>query len=226
LYDIQLQVPAGSTIAFVGETGAGKSTFVKLVSRFHDPKEGAIKIDGIDLCTVTQASLRSQMGIVLQDPFLFDGTVKENIRFGRLDATEAEIEAAARAVGAHDFITQLAQGYDAPVEEGGAVLSVGQRQLLSFARALLANPRILILDEATSSVDTQTEQLIQQALATLLQGRTAFVIAHRLSTIVKADQIVVMHLGKIVEMGKHAELLALNGQYARLYRMGFEEAVE
>lgn len=226
LHHIQLHVPVGSTIALVGETGAGKSTLVKLVSRFHDPVEGTVRIDGLDLRTVTQASLRSQMGIVLQDPFLFDGTVRENIRFGRLDATDEEIEAAARAVGAHEFITHLKLGYDSPVEEGGAILSVGQRQLISFARALLANPRILILDEATSSIDTQTERVIQEALAYLLEGRTAFVIAHRLSTIINADCIVVMNQGLVVEQGRHEELLALDGVYARLYRMGFEEEGE
>jgi ABC-type multidrug transport system fused ATPase/permease subunit len=163
------------------------------------------------------------MGIVLQDPFLFNGTVAENIRFGRLEASDADVEAAARAVGAHEFITRLRQGYNTPVEEGGLLLSVGQRQLISFARALLADPRILILDEATSSVDTQTERLIQQALARLLKGRTSFVIAHRLSTVVNADRIIVIQDGRIVEQGTHPELLALGGVYYQLYRSGFEE---
>jgi ABC-type multidrug transport system fused ATPase/permease subunit len=175
---------------------------------------------------VTQASLRRQMGVVLQDPFLFNGSVAENIRFGRLAATDAEIEAAAQAVGAHDFIANLRKGYATSVEEGGVMLSVGQRQLLSFARALLADPRILVLDEATSSVDTQTEQIIQIALARLLKGRTSFVIAHRLSTITNADRIVVIHDGKIVEQGTHTELLAGQGTYYELYRTGFQESQE
>ena len=172
---------------------------------------------------VTQESLRRQMGIVLQDPFLFNGTVAENIRFGRLEANDGEVEAAARAVGAHEFICQLRDGYNTTVEEGGLLLSVGQRQLISFARALLADPRILILDEATSSVDTQTERLIQEALAHLLMGRTSFVIAHRLSTVINANRIVVIHDGHIVEQGTHSELLALGGMYYQLYRTGFEE---
>ena len=223
LKDIHLEVPPGKTIALVGRTGAGKTTLVKLLSRFHDPTRGRVLIDGYDLRSVTQSSLRSQMGIVLQDPFLFNGTIQENIRFGRLDASEEEIEDAARAVGAHEFIMRLREGYDSPVEEGGVLLSVGQRQLVSFARALLANPRILILDEATSSVDTQTERIIQNALARLLQDRTAFVIAHRLSTVVNADRIVVIQDGCIVEQGTHNELLAQGGHYHRLYTMGFEE---
>jgi ABC-type multidrug transport system fused ATPase/permease subunit len=163
------------------------------------------------------------MGIVLQDPFLFNGSVRENIRFGRLGATEEEIQSAAKAVGAQEFIVNLREGYNTSVEEGGVVLSVGQRQLISFARALLADPRILILDEATSSVDTQTERVIQEALARLLQGRTAFVIAHRLSTVVNADRIVVIQDGRIVEQGSHTELLARGGIYYQLYSMGFEE---
>ena len=223
LEDIDLHIHPGETIALVGETGAGKTTLVKLLSRFYDPTEGRICVDGCDLRAVTQASLRSQMGVVLQDPFLFNGTVAENIRFGRLSAAHAEIEAAAQAVGAHEFILRLHSGYGTSVEEGGVMLSVGQRQLLSFARALLADPRILILDEATSSVDTQTEHLIQKALARLLKGRTSFVIAHRLSTITNADRIVVIHDGRIVEQGSHAELLTNKGMYYHLYRTGFQD---
>lgn len=222
LDDVSLWIRPGETVALVGKTGAGKSTLVKLVSRFHDPTSGFVLIDGHDLRKVTQHSLRSQMGIVLQDPFLFSGSVMDNIRFGRLEATDEEVIAAARAVGAHEFITKLPQGYNSPVEEGGIVLSVGQRQLISFARALLADPRILILDEATSSVDTQTERVIQQALTHLLHGRTAFVIAHRLSTVINADRIVVIQDGRIVEEGSHEELLAARGIYYSLYKIGFE----
>ena len=223
LSGINLAVQPGETIAFVGKTGAGKTTMIKLLARFHDPTGGQVLVDGIDLREVTQASLRSQMGIVLQDPFLFSGTVNDNIRFGRLIATDAEVIAASTAVGADEFIRQLRHGYDTPVEEGGANLSVGQRQLISFARALLADPRILILDEATSSVDSQTERVIQSALARLLKGRTAFVIAHRLSTIVNANRIVVVQDGRIVEQGAHSELLAQRGIYYNLYSMRFEE---
>ncbi len=223
LEDIDLHVLPGETVALVGRTGAGKSTLVKLLARFHDPTRGHVLVDGHDLCTVTQASLRRQIGVVLQDPFLFSGSVRENIAFGRLDASGEDIEAAARAVGAHEFILQLPQGYETPVEEGGLILSVGQRQLISFARALLADPRILILDEATSSVDVQTEQIIQRALERLLRGRTAFIIAHRLSTVVHADRIVVLEGGRIVEQGRHEQLLVRGGIYYRLHRAGFQE---
>lgn len=223
LREIDLTVPAGATVALVGETGAGKTTLVKLLSRFMDPSAGRLLVDGHDLREITQNSLRRQMGVVLQDPFLFNGTVKENIKFGRLEATDAEVQAAAEAVGAHEFILRLKNGYETSVEEGGVMLSVGQRQLISFARALLADPRILILDEATSSVDTQTEQIIQKALARLFQGRTSFVIAHRLSTITSADLIVVIEGGSISEQGTHADLLARQGKYFALYQTGFQE---
>jgi ATP-binding cassette subfamily B protein/subfamily B ATP-binding cassette protein MsbA len=220
---VDLKVNAGETVALVGETGAGKTTIVKLLARFHDPTSGRLLVDGHDLRDVTQSSLRRQMGMVLQDPFLFNGTVMENILFGRLDASEVDVLSAAEAVGAHDFILNLRNGYQTSVEEGGALLSVGQRQLISFARALLADPRILILDEATSSVDTQTEQVIQQALTRLLKGRTSFVIAHRLSTITSADRIVVIEGGHIAEQGTHAELLEHKGLYYELYKTGFQE---
>ena len=223
LSEINLHVQPGETVALVGKTGAGKTTLVKLLSRFHDPTQGQVLIDGHNLRHVTQKSLRRQMGIVLQDPFLFGGTVAENIRFGSLEASDREVEAAAKAVGAHEFIMRLSEGYDTPVEEGGVVLSVGQRQLISFARALLANPRILILDEATSSIDTQTEMVIQRALANLLYERTAFVIAHRLSTVLNSDRIVVIQDGRIVEQGTHASLLDRGGIYYQLYKSGFEE---
>ncbi len=219
LHDIELHVEPGQTIALVGETGAGKSSMINLLMRFIDVWSGSITIDGHDIRDVTQASLRSQLGIVLQDTFLFGISVRENISYARPDATLAEVEAAAKEVGAHEFVRRLSEGYDTQVQERGVSLSVGQRQLISFARALLADPRILILDEATSSIDTQTERLIQQALHRLLQGRTSFVIAHRLSTIKEADKVVVMHLGRIIEMGTHDELMAKRGYYYNLYTM-------
>jgi ATP-binding cassette subfamily B multidrug efflux pump len=221
LKNIDLHVQPGEMLALVGRTGAGKSTLVKLLSRFYDPTQGQVLIDGYDLRKIRQGSHRKQMGIVMRDPFLFSGTVLENIRFGRLLASEADVISAAKAVGAHEFILHLREGYDNAVEEGGILLSVGQRQLISFARALLADPRILILDEATSSVDTQTELLIQKALSRLLEGRTAFIIAHRLSTIINADRIIVLEKGEIVEQGTHTQLIAENALYSKLYKAGF-----
>jgi len=219
---VSIHAAPGQRIALVGETGAGKSTVVRLLARFYDVTGGAVMVDGHDVRNVTLASLRSQMGIVLQDTFLFGGTIADNIRYGRLDASDDEVIAAARAVGAHDFIMALPEGYAAQVEENGGNFSTGQRQILSFARALLADPCILILDEATSSVDTATEQIIQRAMDTLMAGRTSFVIAHRLSTIVNADQIVVMEHGRIVERGSHQELLAKQGYYYNLYTMQWQ----
>ncbi len=226
LKEIDLHVEPGETIAFVGQTGAGKSTMISLISRLYEVTSGSIAIDGIDLRQIKRKSLTRQMGVVLQEPFLFSGTVCDNIIYGRLDATQAEIEAAAEAVGAHEFIMRLENGYDTMLNERGSNLSVGQRQLLSFARAVLADPRILVLDEATANVDTQTEIVIQRALSTLLKGRTSFVIAHRLSTIRDADRVVVLERGEIAEMGNHQQLLDHGGIYARLYRMAYREQEE
>lgn len=219
LDDVSLVVEPGKRVALVGETGAGKSTIVRLLARFFDVTGGAVRIDGHDVRSVTGASLHSQVGFVLQDTFLFAGSIADNIRYGKLDGTDAEVEDAARAVGAHAFIMRLQNGYDTDVGENGVNLSVGQRQMVSFARALLADPRILVLDEATSSVDTETEKAIEQGLDRLMAGRTSFVIAHRLSTIVNADLIVVMHDGRIAEQGTHAGLLARRGRYHSLYTM-------
>lgn len=219
LEGVSVSAEPGERIALVGETGAGKSTIIRLLSRFFEITDGAITIDGYDIRQVTKASLRQQLGIVLQDTFLFSGTLMDNIRYGRLEASDEEVIDAAKAVGAHSFISRLPDGYNTDVGENGVNLSVGQRQIVSFARALLADPAILILDEATSSVDTTTEKLIEKAVDRLMAGRTSFVIAHRLSTIVSADKIVVLDKGHIVEMGSHAELIEKRGRYYNLYTM-------
>lgn len=221
LHDISLSIKSGETIALVGHTGSGKSTIANLISRFYDPTKGSVKIDGVDLRDVELSSLREQISIVLQDTFIFSGTIMENIRFGRPDATDEEVIEAAKVVGADDFIQRLANGYYTEVEERGNILSAGERQLLSFARALLANPRIIILDEATASIDTESEVKIQKALKRLLKGRTSLIIAHRLSTIRDSDRIYVLENGKILESGNHEELLKKQGIYYELVKSQF-----
>ncbi len=225
LTDFNLTIKRGETIALVGPTGAGKSTVVNLICRFYEPTAGLIRIGGLDYTSFTLEAIQSRIGMVLQTPHLFSGTIRENIRYGRLDATDEEIEAAAKLAHAHEFISQMAQGYDTEVGEGGGLLSVGQKQLISLARAVLVNPDIFIMDEATSSVDTMTEALIQQGMETLMQDRTSLVIAHRLSTIHRADRIIVLEKGRIAEMGNHEELIRSRGHYYSLYTKQFQQAL-
>ncbi|MVP02318.1 ABC transporter ATP-binding protein [Paenibacillus lutrae] len=222
LHRINLDAGPGQSIALVGHTGSGKSTIINLLCRFYDPTEGRVRIDGIDIRDVKLHSLRSQIGIVMQDTFIFSGTIRDNIRFGKLEATDEEVEQAAKAVHAHDFIINLPFGYDTEVQERGNALSMGQRQLISFARALLADPRILILDEATASIDTETELRIQEALKTLLKGRTSFMVAHRLSTIRGADKIIVLDHGRIMESGDHDDLMRQQGIYYGLIQAQYK----
>ena len=226
LAGFDLKVRRGETIALVGATGGGKSTIVNLLCRFYEPKRGSIRIGGRDYRDLSLHAIQSRLGVVLQTPHLFSGTIRENIRYGCLDATDAEVEAAARLAGAHEFIRTLDKGYDAETGEGGNLLSVGQKQLVSLARAILAEPEIFIMDEATSSVDTLTEDLIQRGMEALMQDRTSFIIAHRLSTIKRADRILVIEAGRIVEMGSHAALLRQRGQYYRLYTRQFRQHLE
>ena len=218
LHDINLNVKPGETVAIVGQTGSGKSSLVSLTARFYEVTEGSVAVDGYDVRSVTQQSLRKQIGIVPQDPILFSGTIEENIKFGRLDAAREQVIEVAKTVGAHNFINRLEKGYETPVGQRGLNLSAGQRQLICLARAILADPRILILDEATSSVDTNTERIMQRALRKLTKGRTCLTIAHRLSTVTKADRIIVLDQGRIVEEGSHNELLAKQGLYHKMYQ--------
>ena len=221
-----LSVRAGETIALVGETGSGKSTIVNLICRFYEPTSGRILIDGIDYKERSQLWLHSNLGYVLQSPQLFSGTIRENIRYGDLSATDAQVEEAAKLVGAHGFISRLEKGYDTDVGEGGGRLSTGEKQLISFARAILGRPSIFVLDEATSSIDTETEQHIQHAIEKILEGRTSFIVAHRLSTIRNADRILVIDHGKVIESGSHRELMELRGHYYELYTNQFRDERE
>jgi ATP-binding cassette, subfamily B, bacterial MsbA len=224
LTDVSFRIPAGSVVAIVGPSGSGKSTIINLLARFYDVASGQLLVDDLDVRDVTVESLRGQIGIVLQENVLFSGTLEDNIKYGRADATAAEIKEAATAANAHEFISQLPDGYATVVGERGVKLSGGQRQRIAIARAILRNPRILIFDEATSALDTASERLIQQAMDRLMKGRTAFIIAHRLSTIQNADRILVMEQGRLAEQGSHAELLARAGLYAKLHSLQFQNS--
>jgi ATP-binding cassette subfamily B protein len=226
LEDFSLHVKPGETIALVGPTGGGKSTIVNLLCRFYEPRLGRIKIAGTDYTQYSLHAIQSRIGMVLQTPHLFSGSIRENIRYGRLDATDPEVEEAAKLAGAQEFILRFARGYDENVGEGGNLLSVGQKQLISLARAVLANPELFIMDEATSSVDTLTEALIQRGMDRMMEGRTSFVIAHRLSTIKRADRILVIENGRIAESGTHSELLRKRGKYYQLYNVQFRHQME
>ena len=221
LRGVSFKVNKGETVALVGATGAGKSSIINLLSRFYEFQGGDIVIDGLSIRDIRQSDLRKHIAVVLQDVFLFSRSVSDNITLGRPEISQADVEAAARALGADSFIQKLSSGYDTNVRERGAVLSVGQKQLISFCRALVTDPDILILDEATSSIDTETEHIIERSISTLLRGRTSIVIAHRLSTIQRADRIIVLHHGEIAEMGTHQELLKLDALYAKLYKLQF-----
>jgi len=222
LKDVNFKVSPGETIAIVGPTGSGKTTIINLIARFYDVTDGEVKIDGLNIKQIKQASLRKKVGVMLQEPFIFSGTIAENIKYAKEDASDEEVIAVSKAVGAHEFISKMKDGYESQVNERGAGLSIGQKQLIAFARVLLADPEILILDEATASVDTHTEVLLQKAIDKILEGRTSFVIAHRLSTIRNADKIMVVQQGRIVEMGTHDELLAKKGVYYNLYNVQYK----